>query len=259
MDTCPTCPGVSRLTAGTMLVAASRAGAALAVFRSLFDAEEVTEAEDAAPKVVGATPEQIAVLPLMRFLPENESSEPGSGCSICLSDYCRGDSMRRLPCSHAFHRRCVDTWLHRNKRCPLCVQAIDDPSLAPPPPAAPPEAQAQRLMRRRVQSEPMATPTSPASGQLAGNRVRASVACPTNVGADTMMPSVRGDDNVARVQHRRGHGERGVSSAHAIPDRRADRRTNQRCTPQPGQASTSTWRRPAFVGDREPVLRRSPS
>ncbi|KAH9500016.1 hypothetical protein Btru_076171 [Bulinus truncatus] len=41
-------------------------------------------------------------------------------CSICLSDYQRGDEKRILPCSHNFHMDCVDQWLLTNATCPVC-------------------------------------------------------------------------------------------------------------------------------------------
>lgn len=49
-------------------------------------------------------------------------------CSICLSDLTDAsgdvlnhDGIRVLPeCGHTFHSICIDAWLRRNKKCPLC-------------------------------------------------------------------------------------------------------------------------------------------
>jgi len=42
-------------------------------------------------------------------------------CSVCLSDICQGDAVRRLPgCSHVFHKSCIDLWVLRRADCPLC-------------------------------------------------------------------------------------------------------------------------------------------
>lgn len=48
-------------------------------------------------------------------------------CSICLASYAEGESLKRLPCSHIFHKNCVDAWLleklaanGRMPVCPLC-------------------------------------------------------------------------------------------------------------------------------------------
>ncbi|GFR16598.1 hypothetical protein TNCT_276401 [Trichonephila clavata] len=44
-------------------------------------------------------------------------------CSICL-DTCRRKKMKSLPCKHEFHQICVDKWLKRKKKCPLCREPI---------------------------------------------------------------------------------------------------------------------------------------
>ncbi|KAJ1910599.1 hypothetical protein IWQ60_010569 [Tieghemiomyces parasiticus] len=42
-------------------------------------------------------------------------------CSICLEDFEADQSVRVLPCRHAFHMDCVDQWLTtKYSRCPLC-------------------------------------------------------------------------------------------------------------------------------------------
>lgn len=47
-------------------------------------------------------------------------------CVICLSNFVNGDSCRELPppCCHMFHKRCIDDWLSRSSRCPLCSRSI---------------------------------------------------------------------------------------------------------------------------------------
>mmetsp|Transcript_24044 Transcript_24044/g.56741 ORF Transcript_24044/g.56741 Transcript_24044/m.56741 type:complete len:372 (-) Transcript_24044:242-1357(-) len=41
-------------------------------------------------------------------------------CSICLSEYEKGDKLVSLPCKHVFLEDCITSWTNHNTRCPLC-------------------------------------------------------------------------------------------------------------------------------------------
>lgn len=92
---------------------------------------EIAETTSATPrKVCGASLSQIQSLPVSRFSCgslQQEDAQPGwcETCSICLSDYCQSEKLCHLPCGHQFHQQCAETWLRRNKKCPLCMCAID--------------------------------------------------------------------------------------------------------------------------------------
>uniref|UniRef100_A0A6P6Y203 RING-type E3 ubiquitin transferase n=1 Tax=Dermatophagoides pteronyssinus TaxID=6956 RepID=A0A6P6Y203_DERPT len=45
-------------------------------------------------------------------------------CSICLDRFCVNIIVRRLPCLHVFHIKCIDKWLKQNKKCPICRISI---------------------------------------------------------------------------------------------------------------------------------------
>lgn len=41
-------------------------------------------------------------------------------CSICFNGYEGEDMVRVLCCNHFFHKHCVDIWLDKNIKCPIC-------------------------------------------------------------------------------------------------------------------------------------------
>ena len=41
-------------------------------------------------------------------------------CVICLSDFEIGQKVSALPCCHSFHTKCIDNWIERNPKCPVC-------------------------------------------------------------------------------------------------------------------------------------------
>ncbi|RZC46943.1 hypothetical protein C5167_039886 [Papaver somniferum] len=56
---------------------------------------------------------------------KGEGLVEGTDCSVCLSEFDEGETLRLLPkCSHAFHLPCIDTWLRNHKNCPLCRAPI---------------------------------------------------------------------------------------------------------------------------------------
>ncbi|XP_075494112.1 RING-H2 finger protein ATL46-like [Primulina tabacum] len=52
-------------------------------------------------------------------------------CAVCLCEFLEMDQLRLLPmCSHAFHIKCIDTWLMSNSTCPLCRGTLFDPDFS---------------------------------------------------------------------------------------------------------------------------------
>ena len=52
------------------------------------------------------------------MIEQNNSEE----CSICLDTIYT--SWKELYCSHKYHEVCLDKWLERSTRCPLCMRDI---------------------------------------------------------------------------------------------------------------------------------------
>ena len=63
-------------------------------------------------------------IPTKKFVAGDEAHY--ETCCICLDDYVIGDKLRILPCQHAYHMKCIDPWLLKNKRvCPQCRKKVD--------------------------------------------------------------------------------------------------------------------------------------
>ena len=68
----------------------------------------------------GASKDIIEAIPTVA-VPLNGLTDTGDKrCPICLEDYVSGVTLRRLHCSHQFHKPCVDTWLGQKATCPIC-------------------------------------------------------------------------------------------------------------------------------------------
>lgn len=102
------------------------------------------QAQPEQPKT-GLDPAVIDALPV--FVYRSLGGEgAGVECSVCLSGLEDGEAARVLPnCNHAFHKECIDMWLHSHSSCPVCrsdaepkprVESAQAP--AAPPPSAPP-------------------------------------------------------------------------------------------------------------------------
>jgi len=56
---------------------------------------------------------------------EKSTDSPATDCSICLTEYTDGDSIKALPCTHRFHLPCIDKWLEAHNTCPVCKTQVD--------------------------------------------------------------------------------------------------------------------------------------
>jgi len=55
---------------------------------------------------------------------QEDSQRQLSRCTICLDEFVDKVKIRRLPCFHMYHVKCIDVWLKTNQICPVCRKPI---------------------------------------------------------------------------------------------------------------------------------------
>lgn len=105
-------------------------------------------------RAVGAIDRRFPLVEL-QDLPEHDPT-----CAICMEDMAAG---RLLPCGHIIHEKCLQSWLTRQDRCPICQHPVtsDHPARL----ADTILAQARENRTRRLSPAPAAPSAAPASEQ----------------------------------------------------------------------------------------------
>jgi len=82
--------------------------------------EQLLELEERMGNVSkGLNKKDLDKIPLIKF----NSIEENNGlikCTVCQFEFNIGDDLRKLRCSHVYHKNCVDEWLLNEKKCPIC-------------------------------------------------------------------------------------------------------------------------------------------
>lgn len=123
-SSCSPCPGLFSMSMYVILWAVARICFSTALYRYCF-ADLPATMEAILPQ--GASQELVEKLPLIKYSPwQPERGRGESGCAICLCAFEAEEQLRRLPCGHRFHRDCIDTWLQRSRKCPLCLGDVGE-------------------------------------------------------------------------------------------------------------------------------------
>lgn len=66
----------------------------------------------------------MSVLPRERwsylYIRDEDNGEGDGECRVCLEVYEPDEEIVRLPCMHYAHAGCIENWLVRVPRCPIC-------------------------------------------------------------------------------------------------------------------------------------------
>ncbi|XP_030621476.1 RING finger protein 148 [Chanos chanos] len=70
--------------------------------------------------------DKLQVRTLRRNDPEVESNVESNtnSCAVCIESFRHGDVVTVLPCSHLFHKTCIEPWLLEHRTCPMCKYDI---------------------------------------------------------------------------------------------------------------------------------------
>ncbi|KAM5280139.1 E3 ubiquitin-protein ligase ZSWIM2-like [Ctenodactylus gundi] len=70
----------------------------------------------------------VSSLPLILVTKNSKVLAPGYQCRLCLKPFHPGEHTRVLPCTHKFHRKCIDKWLYcKCNSCPIDGQVVYNP------------------------------------------------------------------------------------------------------------------------------------
>ena len=83
------------------------------------DYEALLQLDELAPPVKSKGKKLTEIRKLPKETLRKGNAFIGQQCSICLEDFAQGCSVRKLPCGHAYHLKCIDTWLQVNAVCPV--------------------------------------------------------------------------------------------------------------------------------------------
>jgi Ring finger domain len=56
----------------------------------------------------------------------NLKEEEEEKCPVCLLEFEDQEQVKQLPCGHLFHEGCIDSWLVRNSKCPICKRDVKE-------------------------------------------------------------------------------------------------------------------------------------
>jgi hypothetical protein len=72
----------------------------------------------------GLTKEDIKKLQKYKYERRLTIGHDAEKCSVCFCDFEKGETLRKLPCTHQYHSKCIKPWLLTEKSCPVCKKDV---------------------------------------------------------------------------------------------------------------------------------------
>ena len=124
------------LSVGAWTASLSRGGAGGEAAREGMRAylQSVVASGERAAEAAGTRPrEGLTALEISALSWHDNTARPEAPCCICLDAMEVGQQVILLPCSHGYHKDCIQRWLARSAQCPLCKTVVAPFARAPPP------------------------------------------------------------------------------------------------------------------------------
>ncbi|KRT82986.1 zinc finger protein, partial [Oryctes borbonicus] len=75
-------------------------------------------------KLCNAAKKALSKIPTKTIKSEDKEVKDGECCAVCIEPYKPLEVLRILPCTHEFHKNCIDPWLLEHRTCPMCKMDI---------------------------------------------------------------------------------------------------------------------------------------
>ncbi|XP_022905760.1 E3 ubiquitin-protein ligase goliath isoform X2 [Onthophagus taurus] len=75
-------------------------------------------------RLSSAAKKALSKIPTKTIKCEDKEVKEGECCAVCIEPYKSCEILRILPCSHEFHKGCIDPWLLEHRTCPMCKMDI---------------------------------------------------------------------------------------------------------------------------------------
>lgn len=75
-------------------------------------------------RLCNAAKKALSKIPTKTIKSDDKEIGDSECCAICIEPYKTSDILRILPCTHEFHKSCIDPWLLEHRTCPMCKMDI---------------------------------------------------------------------------------------------------------------------------------------